>query len=390
MSNKRGYLITHVKILGGFTPIENGWLLTEGDRIHSFGTGNPDFGLLSDDLETINGEGFTLLPGFIDLHTHGAMGTDFVFGSHDEIDEVTKFYAAHGVTSFLATTYSAAPSEMSAAISTIRSCMGSEPGARILGIHLEGPWLNPARAGAQDAATIRHADPTEVLAYLETGSIKLVAVAPEIKENQWLISACRQRGITVSAAHTDATFEEMMLAVQLGVTQVTHCFNAMSALHHREPGVVGAALIIPELRCELIADNIHVHPVVMKLLLNSKSPRGAILVTDSICAAGMPDGTYSLENQTVILKDSSARLADGTLAGSALTMDSALRNLVQAVGLPLDEIWRCASLNAAEAIYIADHKGKIEAGYDADLVLLDSNLHVRLTMREGKIIYSLR
>jgi N-acetylglucosamine-6-phosphate deacetylase len=387
MINPPDLLFTNARIIGASHPINNGWLLTSRNLIHSFSEGKPTLCENPENVEIIDCGGLTLLPGFIDLHTHGALGADFVFGSREKINQITTFYASHGVTGFLASTYAASPEEISNAISTIHSCQGSETGAQILGVHLEGPWLDPTRAGAQDRSKLRCADPKEAMPYLESGLIRLIALAPEITENQWLINTCRQKGITVSAGHTSATYDQMALAVQMGVTQVTHCFNAMSGLHHREPGVVGAALTMPELRCELIADNIHVHPAVIQLLINAKSPQGVILITDSVSAAGMPDGLYSLEGQTVTLANGSARLADGTLAGSTLTMDAALRNLIGATGRPIEEVWRCVSLNAAEAIHIADHKGKIEAGCDADLVVLDSNLHVKLTISEGKILF---
>lgn len=387
MNSLQKTLFLNGKIIGAETVIERGWLITNGKSIHAFGEGTSNTVNKSDYTKIIDCEGLTVIPGYIDLHTHGAIGSDFVFGTQEEINQMTTFYASHGVTGFLATTYSASPVEINTAISTLGSCIGREAGARILGIHLEGPWLNPARAGAQNQIQIRIASPKEVVPYLDSGLVRLIAVAPEIVENQWLIAECRKRGIAIAAGHTTATYQEMQTAISAGITQVTHCFNAMSGLHHREPGLVGSALLHSELKCELIADNIHVHPEVMKLLVNAKTPSGVILITDSISAAGMPEGIYTLEGQEVICKDSSARLVDGTLAGSTLTMDAALQNLISATGRPLEELWRCSSLNAAEAIHIADHKGKIAAGFDADLVLLDSNLQVQFTMIEGSIRY---
>ena len=362
----------------------------EGQHIHSIGSGDAPASVEHTAVKTINCHGGTLLPGFIDLHTHGAVGADFVFGSSDEIKNISTFFARHGVTSFLASTYAASQTEISTAIDTIRSVKGDEPGARILGIHLEGPWLNPLKAGAQSVSNIRKATPAEALVYLDSGLIKLVAIAPEIVENHWLIKTCKERNITVAAGHTAASYAEMQKAVQLGVTLVTHCFNAMGVLHHREPGVVGAALSLEELRCELIADNIHVHPAVMNILVKAKRPQDVILITDSISAVGMPDGEYSLEGQPVTLANGAARLADGTLAGSTLTMDAALRNFAAATRLPLEKIWICLSLNAAKAIHVDDRKGRIAPNYDADLVLLDSNLHVQLTVIEGQICFDAR
>lgn len=390
MKDQPGILFYNAKIVGAQNCIDRGWCLIEDGRIHSLGSGDAPKTIIQTESINIDCHGSVLMPGFIDLHTHGAVGADFVFGKEDDICNISAFFARHGVTSFLATTYAASQSEITDAIETIHGVMGSEPGARILGIHLEGPWLNPLRAGAQSIVNIRAATPEEVLPYFGSGLIRLVALAPEIIENQWMIPACIERNITVAAGHTAATFEEIQTAVQMGITQVTHCFNAMGSLHHREPGVVGAALSLPELRCELIADNIHVHPTVMDILVKTKTPQGVILITDSISAAGMPDGIYTLEGQQVTLASGAARLADGTLAGSILTMDTALRNFASATHLPLEEIWMCSSLNAAQAIHLDDHKGRIAPNFDADLVLLDSNLHILLTVIEGRICFDAR
>jgi N-acetylglucosamine-6-phosphate deacetylase len=390
MKDQLKTLFYNANILGAKDRIENGWCLTNGNHIQALGSGNPPEPIDQQTTTLIDCHGSTLLPGFIDLHTHGAIGADFVFGTADEMRKISAFFANHGVTGFLASTYAASQPEITKAIETIQSVMGSEPGARIQGIHLEGPWLNPLKAGAQSMSNIRTATPEEALPYLDSGLIRLVALAPEIIENQWMVPACNGRNITVSAGHTTATFAEMQVAVQLGITQVTHCFNAMNSLHHREPGVVGAALSLSELRCELIADNIHVHPAIMDILVKAKTPQGVILITDSISAVGMPEGIYALEGQQVTLANGAARLADGTLAGSTLTMDAALRNFSAATHLPLEEIWMCSSLNAAQVIHVDDHKGRIAPNYDADLVLLDSNLHVQLTMVDGQVCFDAR
>ncbi len=380
-------LFRNARIIGSSDIIENGWLLVANSRIETFGAGEPEENLVRATDQMMDCQGATLLPGFIDLHTHGAVGADFVYGSTEQVEEIAAFFAEHGVTGFLATTYAAQPNELQQALKTLSSQMPGKLGAQMLGIHLEGPWLNPVKAGAQNRATLRSADPAEVIPYLESGLIRLVAVAPEFKENHWLISACRERGITVAAGHTHATYEEMLNAIQLGVSQVTHCFNAMPPLNHREPGALGAALTRSELVCELIADNVHVHPAVMDLLVKAKTPRGVILITDSISLAGLPEGEGYLEGQHITVSDGSARLGDGTLAGSILTMDAALRNLIKATHRPLDELWPCSSLNPARAIGLDCRKGQIQTGFDADLILLDSNLHVRLTMVEGQIRY---
>jgi len=266
--------------------------------------------------------------------------------------------------------------------------MGHEQGARILGAHMEGPWLNTVFCGAQDKTLIRTAEREEALSHLDSGIVKLVAVAPEVEGNRWLIEECARRGITIAAGHTNATYAEMQQAVSLGVRQVTHCFNAMRPLNHREPGVVGAAMTMNKIKCELIADNIHVNPVVMKLLLDVKGAEGVILISDSISAAGMPDGAYTFEGMPVTVVNGAARLTDGTLAGSTLTMERALANFAQATRRPLAELVPWSSTNAAKAIHLDNTKGRIAIGYDADLILVDQNLQVKLTMVGGKIVYS--
>ena len=379
------FLINHICFAEDHEGEANHWLLVENNKISSFGHGkHPEMNR----NQIIDGKAFTLLPGFIDLHTHGAIGYEMIGISPHGLQEISQFYARHGVTGFLASLWTAPVKDIREAIQVTQSLIGHEKGAKILGVHLEGPWLNSIYCGAQDKSLIRPADRAEALEYLDSGLVRLIALAPEIAENQWLISECINRGITVAAGHTNATYVEMQKAVELGVRQVTHCFNAMRPLNHREPGVVGAAFDLPQINCELIADNIHVNPVVMKLLVNVKGPQGVILITDSISAAGMPDGAYSFTGMPVTVKDGAARLADGTLAGSTLTMERALLNLMKATGRPLSELIVCSSLNAARAICVDDHKGQIKPGYDADLVLVDQNLQVQLTMVEGKIVYS--
>jgi N-acetylglucosamine-6-phosphate deacetylase len=366
-----------------FTP---GWICVEGNKIRSLGPGQPkkfdaDAGI------TLDCQGLTVLPGFIDLHTHGAKGVEALGMTAPELQELTRFYASHGVTGFLVSPWTAPRELIRESIEVTRSVMGNEIGSKILGIHLEGPWLNEVFAGAQARELIRPALREEALEYINSGLVRLIAVAPEIPENEWIITECARRGITVSAGHTNATYEQMKKAVSLGVTQVTHCFNAMRPLNHREPGVVGAAFDLPQIRCELICDNIHVNPVVQKLLVNVKGSDAIILITDSMSAAGMPDGDYTFEGAAVTVKDGAARLSDGTLAGSTLTFERGLANIVKASGRPLGEMVKCASLNPARALRMEDHKGQLLKGWDADLVLVDQNLHVKLTMAEGKVVF---
>lgn len=389
MNNPAQRLLIHnARLFTPHQPGRSGWLLAERGRIHSIGSGQAPLFSEETSLQRLDAEGNLLLPGFIDLHVHGAMGHELMDASPGGLEEMARFYASHGVTSFLATTWTASRDSITKALQLVDEMQGPiRGGATLLGAHLEGPYLNPARCGAQDVNLIRRADREEALQFLETGVIRLLALSPEFEENLWLIDECVRRGITVSAAHTAATYEQMQAAAALGVSQVTHCFNAMQGLGHRKPGTVGAALTLPQISCELIADNIHVHPAVQKILVDVKTPSGVILVTDAIRAAGLPDGEYKLDERSVHIQDGAVRLTDGTLAGSVLTMESALRNVCSATGRPLAEMWATSSLNAARAIGVSSSKGSLEVGKDADLTLLDKSFQVQLTVAHGEIVF---
>ena len=377
-----------------FTPNHaglTGWLLIENGLIRAIGFGNtPDFSY-DTSIHVLDAQGDNLLPGFIDLHVHGAMGHELMDASTSGLEEMARFYASHGVTSFLATTWTASRSSTLKALQLVKQMQGRiRGGATLLGAHLEGPYLNPARCGAQDVNLIRRAEKAEALEFLETGAIRLLALAPEFDENLWLIEECVRRGITVSAAHTTANYEQMQKAVEYGVTQLTHSYNAMQGLGHRELGTIGAAMTFPQIQCELIADNIHVHPAAQKILVDVKGTSGVILVTDAIRAAGLPDGEYMLDERSIHIQNGAVRLTDGTLAGSVLTMEHALQNVCSATGSPLEEMWITSSLNAARAIGISSQKGSLEVGKDADLVLLDESFNVRLTIVEGETVFSIQ
>jgi len=381
-------LIHNARLFTPHQPGRTGWLLAEGGLIRFIGFGQiPEF---PDDasLGQLDARGDLLLPGFIDLHVHGAMGHEVMDASPFGLEEMARFYASHGVTSFLATTWTASRASIMKSLELVKQKQGCiRSGATLLGAHLEGPYLNPARCGAQDVSLIRMADKEEALEFLETGAIRLIALAPEFDENLWLIEECVRRGITVSAAHTTATYEQMQKAAACGVSQVTHCFNAMLGLGHREPGTVGAAMTMSDVSCELIADNIHIHPAVQKILVDVKTPSGVILVTDAIRAAGLPDGEYMLDERSIQIQGGAVRLPDGTLAGSILTMERALENACSATGRSLAEMWITSSLNAARAIGVSTSKGSLEVGKDADLVLLDEAFHVHLTVVQGEIVF---
>jgi N-acetylglucosamine-6-phosphate deacetylase len=305
----------------------------------------------------------------------------------DGLREMARFHATHGVTALVPTTWSASEEAIRDALGAIAAAGGPvDGGATILGAHLEGPWLNQRRAGAQDSSHIRTPNVPEARRLLDTGVVRLVTLAPEIDGSAEVIAECRARHVTVAAGHTEASLSDMVQAVARGVRHVTHTYNAMAGFGHREPGTVGAALTLPELRCELIADGVHVHPAAMSLLARAKGPEGVVLVSDATRAAGLPDGPVDLGGREAHSCGGVVRLPDGCLAGSALTLDVALATFARATGGDWSEAWRVSSGNAAATLGV-ETKGHLALGCDADLVLLDDQAVVQLTMVEGRIVF---
>ena len=387
-------LITGATVVGADEVWSPGWLAAAGGRIQSMGPGDAPGGVRAEVSAlgvVVDGRGSVLLPGFIDVHVHGGDDADAMDADPDGLRRMSRFHARHGVTSLLPTTWSASPSALEAAVSAIAAAVGPvDGGATILGAHLEGPWINPARAGAQDPSGIRLPDVAEArrLLGIRPGTVRLVALAPEMPGAGAVISECVNAGVVVSAGHTEASWEEMADAVGAGVRHVTHTFNAMAGLGHRTPGTAGAALALPELRCELIADGHHVHAGAMAVLARAKGPGGVILISDAVRAAGLPEGDVDLGGRPAQHCCGAVRLSDGTLAGSVLTLDVALRNFAAATAWDWSDLARAAAGNAADALGLPK-KGRLARGLDADLVLLgdDGAGDVVLTVAEGRIVH---
>jgi len=320
-----------------------------------------------------------ILPGFIDLHVHGGGGADVMEGG-DAIETIARTHAQFGATSLLATTMTAPRDELMQVVANLgtvaRTC--TQGGARVLGVHLEGPYINPGKLGAQpDAAVSAVLD--EVLKYLSIAPIRVVTLAPEIAGHIEIIGEMAARGVRVQLGHSLATYDDAVAALKHGACGFTHLFNAMSPLHHRNPGLVGAALAHAEY-AEIIPDLLHVHPGAIRAALRA-IPR-LYVVTDSTSATGMPDGEYRLGSQHVTKCLGGVRLADGTLAGSTLTMDQALRNLVS-LGLPIADVSNRMSRYAADYLGVTD-RGRLERGAWADLVVFDCDLNLTATYAEGE------
>jgi len=325
-----------------------------------------------------------IVPGFIDVHVHGGNGADFMDAHEETTERILRFHGSRGTTALAATTLSASRSDLHSAVEAIASVSADRPpGAEIVGIHLEGPFLNVKQAGAQDRASIRPADIHEVAALIaQAPRLRwIITVAPELEGARALIEHFRDR-VLFSIGHTAADHATAVAAMEWGAMHFTHLYNAMTGLHHREPGVVGAALTSVHSTAELIADGIHVHPVALRVAVASM-PHRIALVTDAMRACGLADGTYKLYDYDVTVADGAARLPDGTLAGSVLTMDAAVKNMIELAGLPVETVIPLATESPARIANVADRKGKIERRYDADLVVLNDRFEVERVWARG-------
>ncbi len=323
-----------------------------------------------------------VLPGLIDVHMHGIGGHDCMDMDDKSLPAISLQLANHGVTGYLATTVTQSfeatrltleRAQRFMAEQQVAFASGRWTGARLLGVHMEGPFLSPQRRGAQNGEYLQTPDVQVLQQLLDVapGCVRLVTLAPELAQADALVQHLVDAGIRVSMGHTDATYEQAEKAIQLGVQHVTHCFNAMSGLHHRSPGVVGATLLSNRVKAELIADGIHVHPAAVQVLLRMKGRDGVVLISDSIRATGMPDGEYALGGLKIRTIDGTARLPSGELAGSTLTLDKAVQNLVQRWQTPLADAAYMASASPAEALRL-DGVGRLAVGYQADYSIWDA------------------
>jgi N-acetylglucosamine-6-phosphate deacetylase len=320
-----------------------------------------------------------VLPGFIDTHVHGGGGSDTMEGG-EAIGRIARLHARHGTTSLLATTMTAPLSEVEAAMRALApACASRAPGAaRVLGVHLEGPYINPGKLGAQPDF-VRPASIDEIHALNALAPVRLITLAPELPGNLDIIVVLRAAGFQVQIGHTLGSYEDGVAALERGAGGFTHLFNAMTGMHHRQPGIVGAALAHARY-AEIIPDLLHVHPGAIRAAL--RAIPCLFCVTDSTAATGMPDGDYRLGRHRVTKCLGGVRLADGTLAGSTLTMDQALRNLIT-IGLSLEDASRRVSTCAAEYLGLPD-RGRLAEGVRADLVVVDRDLHLQRVIAEGE------
>lgn len=340
--------------------------------------------------EVIWANGNYVLPGLVDMHIHGYLGADASDGAFEGLKTMAEGVAKNGVTAFLPTTMTVSYPELRAAFEQIRLCRRESEkdtwrGAQVMGANAEGPFINASQKGAQAAEHVKKGDPAFLKEFADV--IRVFTIAPEVEGNLDCIrEIARDTDLLISMGHTAANFDQARAGVEAGVRHVTHLFNAQTGLNHRDPGVAGAGLIDPRVSCELIADTFHIHPALFSLVARMKGDK-MVLITDCTRAGGLADGEYTLGGQPIFVRGIECRLADGTIAGSVLKMNEAIRNMRAHTSLSLNEIVNMASLNPAKRIGIADRKGSIELDKDADFAFADENMNITRTILRGRTIF---
>ncbi|HOK56959.1 MAG TPA: N-acetylglucosamine-6-phosphate deacetylase [bacterium] len=384
MDRKNKFLIKNITLIN---PGEKGKVVdvyVEGKTIKKIGKD-----LRKMDV-TIEGRGKLLIPGLIDLHIQGAGGTDFLnLKDNENVQKISSTLASLGTTSFLATTIFKPYIKKQKHIERIVENTEKVDGAKILGIHLEGPYINVKRKGMikeDKICSVRERSIEEIIEICG-GKLKMMTFAPEIEGIKSVVKKLIKNNVVPSIGHTDATFDETEEMIKMGVNHVTHLFNAMRPFHHREPGVIGAVLFDNNFTYQIICDGKHIHPEVVNYIFKIKGPENFCIITDGISALGLPDGNYMYKDIEYFVKEGTGYYKDGTLIGTAFSQLNLMKKIMEFTGLPFEEILKTATTVPAKVIGISDKKGIIEKGKDADMVILDKNLNVEITFVEGKIVY---
>lgn len=380
-------VIKNVRIVLKDQIIQDHQILIEDGKIAAISKDN----LESENCAVVNGEGLYLSPGFIDIHTHGCVSFDAMDATIEALEGIARFHVKNGVTGFLATTMTESNASILSAIDNVveYSQQDHEGCSQLLGIYQEGPYFSVEKKGAQNEAYIADINMDEIKEYVERtkGLMKIIALAPEKEGAGEAIAYLCENNIVVSTGHSMATYEETMKGIEAGVSEATHMFNGMRNFSHREPGIIGACLLDDRVTCEMICDGIHLHPAAIAMIVKAKGDDRAVLISDSMKATGMPDGECIFGGQKVIVKDNTARLLNGALAGSTLCLNRAVRNTVKMAGVELHSAVKMASLNAARQAGLSDTKGSIEVGKDADLILFDDDVNIKKTFIMGEMVY---
>lgn len=373
---------------------KNTWIVTEKGLEKTSLTYDEKFVTIGKNEEGLQElpEEYVVVPGFIDEHVHGAAGSDAMDGTMEDLGKIANALASEGTTAFLATTMTQSPENITKALKAVKAYreLSPESGAEILGVHLEGPFISKDFVGAQPIEYVAKPSVEVFKKYQDASGdcVRIVTLAPEVEGSTELIKYLVSQNIVASIGHTNATYVDVKKAVEAGATNLTHTYNAMKPLHHREVGTVGSGLLFDELNCECICDGIHVSGPAIQLLHKNKPADKMTLITDAMRAKHMPDGVSELGGQVVIVKNGEARLENGTLAGSVLKMNNAVKNVMKFLNLPLEEVVKLASQNPAKNLGVFDQMGSIKEGKRADFVILDKDLNVVQTVRNGKVIYN--
>lgn len=382
-------VITNTEIFSENNVIESGYIILEAGKITAVEAGT--YTGNTEDVQIIDGTNQTVIPGFIDIHIHGANNADVMDGTIEALDTMATSLPDEGTTSFLATTMTQSDENIEKALATVAAYENKAGQAEILGVHLEGPFVNFDKKGAQpgEYVTPPNLDTFKRWQTIANGLIKTITVAPECDPlNGEFIRTLAAEGINVSAGHTAANYEQIKQATLDGIHQLTHLCNAMQGIHHRDVGAVGAFMLLPHLKGELIADNIHLAPEMMQLIYNQVKSEKLILITDSMRAKGLAPGEYELGGQPVIVSEDRAVLKEGeSLAGSILKMVDGAKHVLALDGVELADVVKMASENPAKQINVYDRKGSIAVGKDADILVVNKELDISYTICNGVIAY---
>lgn len=382
--------LTKAALLTPFVMFDEATVLVKDGKI--LAAGPADQISVPSEFREVALEGLMIAPGFIDQHVHGGGGAAVMEGTTDKLVEVARFHITHGTTTFLASAISATQENLVMVAKAFAGMRQKQyKGARCLGLHLEGPFLSGKYYGAHSREVLRNPDLEEVfmLHRLSDFGVKMMTLAPELPGAMEVAAALADKGILCAIGHSDADYETTITAITNGFSNITHCFNQLRGFHHREPGVLGAALLRPELSVELIADGIHIHPATLELVMKVKGPEKIILVSDAMSPTGMPNGKYQTSEGELTLYKGSLTNQNGNLAGSVLTLERAVKNFMDFTGCELTDALRMATYNPAKYLGINKRKGSLYPGKDADLVALTPDLDVVMTMVEGEIISGL-
>lgn len=375
-------IIKNVKINRGRQRV-NATVIIHNNKIAKITTDGPFVSAAYPEAEVIDGNNQLLIPGMVDVHIHGANNFDMMDGTQESIRGVSEACARTGCTNFLVTSVSSSLEDLLLMIKQTKRVIGNESGAKIAGIHLEGPYLNIEKKGMQNPEFLRHPDITEMREIFNEadGLIKMVTIAPELPGALELIDFIIEQGAVAAIAHSNASYEQAKYAFSHGADHITHCFNAMPSIHHRAPGLVAAALEADDISLQLIVDGTHVHPGIVRLVHKIKGPGKVVLTTDALQAMGVGDGEYLFGGHHVTVASGIARLSDGTLASSTVSMNKSLQ-LTTEFGIPLEDAITMATSTPASILGMNDI-GEIKAGYTADLVLLNEDFDVLATWIDG-------